>query len=353
MKLYLTYDYELPLGGVRSFDKGLFGPSEKILETANQLKAPLVLFADICSAIQFKEWDYEGYYLPFKKQMQDALLAGHDVQLHIHPHWMTSEYNGETFIPSNMNMLSHFKDSEAPNNIEGIVKAGIDELTAICREVKPDYKCIAYRAGSFNLAPETKRILTALYDNGIRIDSSIPKNYYLRTDIVTIDHRSMPKAPNWIIDTEGPINKAAKKGLYEVTVAGKSKNFITNLPARFKKKKHTDRIYDHTGKGHIGQQQSFMDIVKLSFSPRMLGFDNYFQETEDLVNILKHNINKYKAYEDVHLSLISHPKAMGDYHISMMHDFIATVQRDFEGVAEFSTFAELYEHLKKTKKIEA
>ena len=88
IKILLTFDYELPLGKANDYQRGLFAPAGKLIQLANRIGVPIVLFTDICSAIKFKEWDYNNYYLPFKNQVGQALQEGHDLQLHIHPHWM-------------------------------------------------------------------------------------------------------------------------------------------------------------------------------------------------------------------------------------------------------------------------
>jgi len=345
LKLLLSFDYELPLGGVRSYEKGLFESATKIINLGNQLNAPVNLFADICSAIKFKVWDEKNYFIPFKNQIQRALKDGHDVQLHLHPHWLNSEYKDGRYIPSKWNMLSHFKDEPYPNNIEGIVKTGTDFLTELCVDVKKDYKCIAYRAGGFNLYPETEKILTALYQNGIRIDSSIPKNYYLKTDQITIDHRNMPKKANWFIPINGPVNAESDSGLFEISIAGKPKNFISNFPTHIKKRMYKDRVYNSTGYGHIGKQSSFIDLVRLSFAPRMLGFDLYTQSINELMNILKYNIELYKNEKSVYLSVISHPKAMGDYHVSLMKNFIEKTREKYGNFVEFISYRQAYDEL--------
>ena len=55
IKILLTFDYELPLGGVSSYNKGIFEPTEKLLSLVNKLGIPIVLFSDICSVIQFEK----------------------------------------------------------------------------------------------------------------------------------------------------------------------------------------------------------------------------------------------------------------------------------------------------------
>ena len=93
IKILLTFDYELPLGFSRDYEAGLFRPAQRLLERAGEIGVPVVLFADVCSAIRFESWDRKGFYDRFVEQVQLYLQRGNDVQLHIHPHWMTSSFS--------------------------------------------------------------------------------------------------------------------------------------------------------------------------------------------------------------------------------------------------------------------
>ena len=108
-------------------------------------------------------------------QLQDAINRGHDVQLHLHPHWIDTTYSNGKFYPSQKYSLNDYRDNAYPNDISGIVEQGVNFLNNICKPVNEDYRCIAFRAGGYNLSPSTARILNALWENGIRIESSIAK----------------------------------------------------------------------------------------------------------------------------------------------------------------------------------
>jgi len=141
IKVLLTFDYELPLGGItQSYNHSLFGPTEKLLETAEALQAPLIFFVDILSYIKFREWKEHEFTEPFKKQLEKALSSGHDVQLHLHPHWLDSSFEGGKFIPSGKYALSQFSENEPPMNIDGIIDKGIHELESICKDIITDSK---------------------------------------------------------------------------------------------------------------------------------------------------------------------------------------------------------------------
>lgn len=65
--------------------------------------------------------------------------------------------------------------------------------------------------------------------------------------------------------------------------------------------------------------------------------------------ILDYNLAKHKNEKDVLLSVISHPKAMGDYHIQLMRDFINLVKTKYADRVEFTSFESSYAELKNKK----
>jgi hypothetical protein len=59
VKLFLTFDHELPLGGLRtSYSKALFEPAQRVMDTADRLGVKVTLFTDILCAYRYREWDY-------------------------------------------------------------------------------------------------------------------------------------------------------------------------------------------------------------------------------------------------------------------------------------------------------
>lgn len=341
IKLFLTFDHELPLGGLNaSYKEALFDPTEKVMKIAEQHGIKVTFFSDILCAERYKTWDFENFYLPYKEQLQKAISKHHDIQLHIHPHWLTSTYNGKEFIPSNDFALSHFKDKTEFGGIQGVIKHAIAEMNDICLATDKDYQCIAFRAGGYNIYPDTKLIFDALYDLGIRYDSSIAKGFYYKSTISEIDYRKLPNKPNWIVNTQNyRLASSDENGILEIPIATIPKTPF-ELPTRFKLKKYAFRAVENRGK--IIHEEGEIDLyskIKMLFSARMLSFDNHTLSLDYLLRILKYNMNKYQNLDEVMLSVISHPKSMGDYSFELMGRFIAEVKKSYPEV-EFTTFSQ-------------
>jgi len=349
MKIYLllAFDHELPLGGVNnSYQEAIFTPTEQIMDLANSLKIPVNLFTDVLSAIRLKQLGVENeYYYPYIRQLQKAIVEKHDVQLHLHPHWIETTLSGKNFQHTGKYGLSDYSNDNQLGGMEEIIKTGVDFLNHVCKEADSTYKCIAYRAGGFNLFPETKRILQGLFLHGIRIESSINQGFYFHSDFSEVDFSSMPEKSNWFISTSGPLNKEVSSGLLEISIAGKPAGLKTNILHVIKKHIYKNRRYT-SGKTINAGHVSIINKLKFVFSTRMLGFDVYTMSSNDLMSILNFSVKKYRMEDPIILSSVSHPKNMGTYSLSLMNEFVEKARKKYKEDIVFTTYQNIYALLK-------
>ena len=345
LKIILTFDHELPLGGVRnSYNEAIFDPTYRLLNLADKLSLPVVLFTDVLCGIRYKEWDENSFYNPYVKQLKDAIEKNHDVQLHLHPHWLTSTFANNSFIPSKDYRLADFLNNKT-YPIDDIIKNGIGFLKVICTEANPDYKCIAFRAGGYNMEGATSEIIASLYNNGIRFDSSIIKGYYFRSGLSEVNCFNMPSSPNWVIGLDGNTRKDTSPGIFEVPIASIPKTPF-EIPTRFKLKKFAHQAPKDNGfQIHEGNPTDLKSKIKMMFSSRMLSFDNYTLSISYLMKTLDYNVKKYRKYDTAILSVSGHPKSMGDYSFSLMDSFVHKVREKYPD-AEFTTFSKLASEMK-------
>ena len=300
------------------------------------------------SYIKFKEQGYSEYCVPFEKQLIKSIQKGHDVQLHIHPHWLETELNASEFIPSNKFRLSDFANGNYPGNIHGIIETGIKSLSEICRNGYKDYKCIAYRAGGYNLYPKTSEILKALYKNGIRIDSSISRGYYFKSDTSCVNYTNVPRLPNWYLPLNGNLKEADnnENGLFEIPIASKPKG-IFEMPTKFKLKKYEDRAVENRGSMvHTNENIGIHDKLKQLLSSRMLTVDNHTYDIDYLIKILDYNVQRFIRFDKLIFSLIGHPKSMGAYHLYLLTEFVKAAKKKYGTKIRFVTYRHIYDDIK-------
>lgn len=343
IKLFLTFDHELPLGGVKTtWEDALFEPTRQLFDIAHELNVPVTLFTDVLCGIRFREWDKTSFYEPYIKQLLEAINRNHDVQLHLHPHWLTSNFEGKKFLPSNDYTLSDFVLPKGSFTVESIITEGVNFLNEHIKPHFPEYRCLAFRAGGYNLGhPDSRElILRELYSHGIRYDSSIAKGYYFSSGISEVDYRNVPKDSTWHLPFNGNFKNKGDSGILEIPIASIPKSLF-EVPTLFKMKKYAYRA--PLGRGyqiHEGKPGSVRNKVKAFMSTRMLGFDNYTYDFKYLLKILDYNITKYRNEDLIMLSIVGHPKTMGDYAWDMMRFFVKNVRTKYPQ-AEFTTFSAL------------
>ncbi len=347
IKLMLSYDHELSLGGAKSYDINLFQPTRELFRLASDLDVPLVLFSDIWSAIRFRDWDSEGFYTPYRHQIEQAVREGHDVQLHIHPHWVDSTYDGQTFHPSKRYKLADFKEDAPPNDIAGVIGRGFDEMTQICNSIDDDYKCVAYRGGGYNLEPETKTILSALMSRGVVLDSTIAKGMQYHSPVNRVDYRGMPTSANWFISPDGSPSQAAERGMFEVPIAAMPRTISNNVPfliRRILNKKHRYRSTGFT----IGSKASTKtNRISRLFpdSAWIVSFDGHARTANDVLATLRYHVQQHKVDELIVCSACSHPKFMGPYQRDVMATFIEKARAEYGDQLQFVTARQIYDEL--------
>ncbi len=182
-KILLTYDYELFLGK----DSGdlystLINPTTKILDTLSKHNAKGLFFIDTTFLMAIKESEC---FSVVKEQIQCIVKLGHDIGLHLHPHWQDAKLTTECrwkFDDYRHFRLHSFPDQE----IEAIVKENYNLLSEIVCEVAKEYKINTFRAGGWCIQPFDK-LAIVFKEIGIEYDFSalpgmkdddMPKHYY-------------------------------------------------------------------------------------------------------------------------------------------------------------------------------
>lgn len=126
-------------------------PSSRLLTIAKNHKVPMVFFVDVGFLIKLQE--YKDQYSNLKEdfnqlvaQLKEMERLNCEIQLHIHPHWEKSSYDGEKWIvvTNGCYKLSDFPDAEA----ESIVRKYHSFLSDLIEK-----KITTYRAGGWCIQP--------------------------------------------------------------------------------------------------------------------------------------------------------------------------------------------------------
>jgi len=333
INIFLTFDYELPLGNQNiKPNETLIHPTEKLLQLCDELQVSVTFFVDVMCCLQLQNWGESEFESLIRQQLQSAGEKGHDLQLHLHPHWLTSGYENKIYTPSKDFRLADFSENE----IKEMVENGILYLTEIALPVKADYRCLAFRGGGYN-TENPALLFDILAKNNIKIDSSMCHDFYFASDRSVVDYRRLPEYPGWFFQN-GDFRNPTTDGIFEVPIAGKKKS-LTELPTFIKLKVYKNRRPRNLGKMvHSENKLSVSEKRKKALSSRMLSFDNYTYSTKFLLKILQYNIKKFSTFEEINLAVASHPKSMDNYNFLLMKEFVESVRKLYGEQVCFTTF---------------
>ena len=197
-KILITLDYELFFGKSGSIEKTIIEPTENLLVILDKHNIKASFFVDSGYLIKLKEHmqNFEGLkkdYNLITQQIYKLSKEGHDIQLHIHPHWQDSIYDGKKWIFNvNRYKLSDFSISDVNN----IIKEYSEVLEQITK-IKPT----TFRAGGWCIQPFDK-MKKSLIDVGISIDSTIYLNGKNETFKKSFDFTSAPAKNNWYFSSD-------------------------------------------------------------------------------------------------------------------------------------------------------
>lgn len=226
IKVLFTSDYEIHGNGEGEPKKLLIDTTNRIIEQFEEYGAKLTIMADVAEIIRFKDYyqktgNDKFNYREISLQLKNAILTGHDVQLHIHPSYYNSEFrdNAWRWDWSEYN-LSNLKLERQQH----FIKEGKEFLENLIKEVDPDYSCFVFRAANWSMMPSLD-IIKALTTNNITFDTSVFK-WGKREGLVNFDYdQAYSNLIPWPVD-ETDINKYSALGeLFEFPIYSEKADF--------------------------------------------------------------------------------------------------------------------------------
>jgi hypothetical protein len=329
-QIYLLFssDYELYFGeNYLSEREVLIDPTQHILDAFEEEDIPMTLFADVASVWRYRYLKIESDYVSlFENQLRQAIRHGHNVQLHLHPHWMTSTFDGKKWVMDESKFkLSDLgygaRKSQSLESADELIKRGKEYLEGMLRPIDPSYQCIAFRAGGYGIQPNEKELINALLSAGFKIDSSIVPGMFFKSNVNQIDFRRVPSKFPYRIGTRYGIDQEDSQGILEIPIAAYSESFGETLLERFRMlriftSRFVDKIVgvksDVYPRGNTIQKNSpFKQIDSLILRPSLflLEFKGQSVDVKRAVTGTNKLIKSHmREYADIYLSATCHPK---------------------------------------------
>ena len=224
MNIIITLDYELFLNDMTgTVNNCLIKPMQEIQKVCDKHNIRLTVFVD--AAYLYRLTELKQDYPALEKDYDDTVnnikwlvSLGHDVQLHIHPQWYYSNYDGKEWILD----WDHYKLSDIPRDyafeLFGKSKELLDSIIG--------YKTTLFRAGGYSI--QDFDYAGCFKQHGIIGDSSVLPGCKVKHKTHSYDYVNSPIRPYRFSED---INSPQENGLfYEFPISkAKSINIVKYL----------------------------------------------------------------------------------------------------------------------------
>ncbi len=282
-------------------------PTEQLMQLCEGKSVFMTFFVDVGYLLQAEKYpDLSDEVSQVKSQIKSMITKGHDVQLHIHPHWEKSTWkNGQwTFGTDSHYKLSNFSKEEAAEIIRQY-KSYLETLI--------DRKVEVFRAGGWCIQP-FDHLEDVFEKTGIRIDSTVIPGDFLETASYAVDFREAPMKPKYRFQSD--VVKEDENGAfieYPIGSMRYSPLFYWRLYTlgRLSPDKHK-----MVGDGQFLSQGGRKKRKLTQFTMGHVSSDGYYASKLDAA------LNKYKNLNFEDLVIIGHPKGNTVYSVKKLEQFI-------------------------------
>lgn len=328
MQALLTFDYELFFGThTGSVDKCMIEPTNALLDLCRKYGIRMTFFVDVGYLIKAEEYaerypqlqaDLDSVF----DQIADMIALGCSVQLHIHPHWERSHYDGGKWqiVTDGCYRLDDFSDEEITRIVRSY-RTWLEQLT--------ERPVLSYRAGGWCIQPFS-RLKNVFRELGIKADSSVFPGGSFRSPHYDFDFTAVPRfAPAYrfsddvcVPDPNGPFTE------YPITSWKYSPLFYWRLYAlgRLQPSRHK-MIGDGSFLAQPGRKKS----VLTHYTWNHVSADGFY------AGMLEKQAAFCERKGMEHFVVIGHPKGLTVYALERLEAFIRRNQNKLA----FRTFSDL------------
>jgi peptidoglycan/xylan/chitin deacetylase (PgdA/CDA1 family) len=322
LRTLLTLDYEIFFGPrTGSVARCLVEPTQALLDIAARHGARLVFFVDAGYLLRLRaemarESALRADHDAMCRQLEALVRAGHEIQLHIHPHWEDATWRDGWRLEGTRFALHSFAEPE----IAGIVR----RYAAVLREIAGPDAARAYRAGGWVIQP-FRKLRAALLDAGVRIDSTVYAGGRSQGEIQPYDFRGTPGRSRWRFDTD-PLVEDPEGPFLEVPIASRRVGpaFFWRFALAKKLGGARHRAFGDGRAIPMGRADMIRRLCLPSAS--VVSMDGY------KASFLARAAREYRARGMEDFVVIGHPKALTPYSLERLDAFLA-------GVGETETFS--------------
>ncbi|MDT0606240.1 polysaccharide deacetylase family protein [Croceitalea rosinachiae] len=333
MNIFITLDYELFFGkNSGSCEKCIIEPTNALLKIVDLYQIKFTCFVDAGYLVRLNNQKDEFPQLAkdwnrITDQIKYLSANGHGIELHVHPHWEDSFFNGKEWIfDTSRYKLSDFSEEK--------ILDIITRYNSILKEIT-DIAPVAFRAGGWCAQP-FKKIKKALEANNIFIDSTVYPNGLYKSEHQFFDFSRVSQFSTQYRFSEDLTVEDPNGKFTEIPISSIKVNpwffwrFV--IIKIFKKKKHIP--YGNGNAISLSKKQIIRLLSKSSYS--VVSIDG-FKASYILRAFKKYQKNTDK---DGNFVLIGHPKSFTPYSLYKVKQFIKTSAK----INNYTTYRELFKN---------
>lgn len=327
MNILLTFDYELFFGAqTGTVQHCMVEPTSMLLDIFSRHGCRATFFVDAGCVVSLGEaakvsTQAKADYGALCLQLEEIATAGHDIQLHIHPHWEDAVFENDSWKISTERFRLH--------------DFGVKEQFDICRKYAAALKLFAknkvnaFRAGGWCLQP-FEEIAEALKSVGICADSTVFHGGFNISATHFYDYRKAPNKSFYRFESD-PLEEDVRGSFVELPIADilVSPLFYWNFALhKFLAGKKHQAFGD--GQSIPNSRKQILRLLT-RFSHSVVSCDGF--KSSLLRKAFKAQQSKFG--EDGDFVVIGHPKAATPYSLEQLEKFIAE-----NGEHKFIAFSE-------------
>ena len=312
MNIIFTLDYELFLNDMTgTVNNSLIKPMQEVQKICEKCNIRFTIFVDAAYLYRLSELknNYPSLEEDYKKTIDNIkwlVGLGHDIQLHIHPQWYYSNYDGKEWILD----WDHYKLSDMSRDfafeVFGKSKDLLDSIIG--------YKTTLFRAGGFSI--QDFDYVNCFKQYGIIGDSSVLPGDKVRKKTHSYDYKKSSRRVYKFTDN---IDVAQQDGTFwefPIATAG-PRNVIKYL---HEKKKNGAKIKEKWGDGGDKPFPSLMAKLKAKL-PSFSLFKYPFASIDGFCVFWLEDVYRYSKKHEC-MTVIGHPKNFSPSSFPHLEKFI-------------------------------
>ncbi|MBF0138076.1 MAG: hypothetical protein H7833_19740 [Magnetococcus sp. DMHC-1] len=316
MNILVTFDFELFMGRRQgTVERCLATPVRELLRIGQRFGVRFTFFVDTCFLLRLAELSPQHRALASMRDetlhiLGQLLAAGHELQLHLHPHWHSA-----TFAAAGW----HFDmDTFAlPRLADDTLAHIVADNSHFLRTLAGKEAVFVHRGGGWSIQPFAK-VAPALARAGLWMDSSVIPGAVRHHPWQPYDFRMAPTGSRWRFEND-PAQADPQGRFIQIPITPMTLTPLFHWRLAFSR--HLGGKNQHMyGDGHAIQMEGGETMTKLTrttLSPVSLdGFKAGYLQTALA-------LHQKKSTPGDDFVIIGHPKAMSPFSMACLETFVA------------------------------